>query len=112
MSQLLLSSMFIHVSKEKNQANVEKIAAIDRLAQAKKEDTFVPKVIKWLVGRPHKEKILVMILLPNTILTGSQPCSVFTRSRPLFSYTKRKGRGPYMNWFTSKLWPPIAATMK
>lgn len=101
MSQLLLSSMFTRVSKEDNQTNVEKIATIDQLAQAKKKDKFVPKVVKWPVGRPHKEKNLVMTLLPNTIPTGSQPCLVFTRSRPLSSGTKHKSRGPYYNWFTT-----------
>jgi hypothetical protein len=53
-----------------------------------------------------------MILLPNIILMGSQPCSDFTRSQPLFFDTKHKGRGPYSNWFTQKLWLPIVATMK
>jgi hypothetical protein len=53
-----------------------------------------------------------MILLPNTIPMGSQPCLVFAGSRPLSSSTKHKGRGPYSNWFTPKLWPPIAAAMK
>ncbi len=42
--------MFIRVSKEENQTNVEKVAAIDRLAQAKEKDTFVPKVVKWPSG--------------------------------------------------------------
>jgi hypothetical protein len=112
MSQLLLSSMFIRVSKEENQANVEKIAVVDWLAQAKKKDTFVPKIVKWLVGRPHKEKNLVMTLLPNNIIMGSQPCSIFTGSWPLSSDTKHKGRRPYTNWFTLELWPPIVATMK
>jgi hypothetical protein len=100
MNQLLLSSMFTRVSKEENQANVEKIATIDRLAQAKKKDTFVPKVVKWPVGRPHKEKNLVMTLLPNIIPTGSQPCLVLIGSQPLFFGTKHKGRGLYCNWFT------------
>jgi hypothetical protein len=91
---------------------VEKIATIDQLAQAKKKDTFVPKVVKQLVGRPHKEKNLVMTLFPNIIPTGSQPCLVVIGSRPLSFGTKYKGRGPYNNWFTPKLWLPIAATMK
>jgi hypothetical protein len=71
MNQLLLSSMFIHVSKEENQTNVEKITTLDQLAQVKKEDTLVTKVVKRPVGRPCKEKNLVMILLRNIILTGS-----------------------------------------
>jgi len=104
--------MFTHVGKEENQVNVKKIVIVDWLAQVKKKDTFVPKVVKRPVGRPRKERNLVMILLPNIILMGLQPCSDFTRSWPLFFDTKHKGRGLYSNWFTPKLWFLIIATMK
>jgi hypothetical protein len=53
-----------------------------------------------------------MILLPNTIPMGSQPCLVLTSSQPLSFGTKHKGRGAYYNWFTPKLWLLIVATMK
>jgi hypothetical protein len=80
MSQFLLSSMFTRVGKEEKQTNVKKIAVVYRLAQAKKKGTFVPKVVKQQMGRPHKEENLVMILLPNIIHARSQPCLVFIGS--------------------------------
>ena len=59
-------------------------------------------IIKKPVGRPKDIRRLEMSLVFN-ISPILQPSS---------SGIKASVRGPYTNWFTPKLWPPIEAAMK
>jgi hypothetical protein len=100
MSQLLLSSMFGRISKEENQSYIEKDAEVDRLEHKDKKKPC--DIIKKPIGRPKKIRRLEMSLVSN-ISPILQPSS---------SGSKARVRGPYTNWFTHELWPPIEAAMK
>ena len=93
--QRLDLKFFIPISKEERLINAEK--DFETLHERLEEEHALSKVVfKRPVGRPKKE-LKAMLLKPKV--------------EPMKKTTK-KVRGPYTNWFTPTLWPPIFAAMK
>jgi len=97
MSQLLLSSMFAlfgRISKKENQCYIEKATEVDRLEH------------KYIIKKPV-DRCKIFRRLEMSLVSNISPIL-----QPSSSGTKARVRGPYTNWFTHELWPPIEAAMK